>query len=62
MTPQDFIAKWRASPKQEQVDAQPHFLDLYPASFATHASTFSGAKRSRGLVGIESVDAEQGCR
>jgi len=28
MTPQDFIAKWSRSPKNEHQDAQPHFLDL----------------------------------
>ena len=28
MTPNDFIAKWHASPKDERRDSQPHFLDL----------------------------------
>jgi len=28
MTPNDFIAKWRASKKAEHIDAQAHFLDL----------------------------------
>ena len=28
MTPAEFIAKWRASPKREHQDAKPHFLDL----------------------------------
>ena len=28
MTPAEFIAKWRASPKREHIDSQPHFLDL----------------------------------
>lgn len=28
MTPHDFIAKWRASAKDERRDSQPHFLDL----------------------------------
>lgn len=28
MTPQDFIDKWRTSPKDERRDAQTHFLDL----------------------------------
>jgi hypothetical protein len=28
MTPQDFIARWRRSPRNEHQDSQPHFLDL----------------------------------
>jgi len=28
VTPREFVDKWRASPKRERVDAQPHFLDL----------------------------------
>ena len=28
MTPQEFIAKWRASPGDERRDSQPHFIDL----------------------------------
>jgi DNA (cytosine-5)-methyltransferase 1 len=28
MTPQQFIAKWEASPKDERRDSQPHFIDL----------------------------------
>jgi hypothetical protein len=28
MTPEEFIAKWQASPGDERRDSQPHFIDL----------------------------------